>query len=161
MNTLLLIIDMQKAFINENTKHIIPKIEEKKKKKTYKNIVFTRFINTPESIYVKDLKYNGCIGNDKELVIDNYNYKVIDKKIYTALNTDLKNYIIENNIDKIYLCGIDTECCILKTALDLFESEYDVYILKNYCASMFGNEHHSNALKILERNIGKNRVGGI
>ena len=90
MNTLLLIIDMQKAFINENTKHIIPKIEELISKKTYKNIVFTRFINTPESIYVKDLKYNGCIGNDKELVIDNHNYKVIDKKIYTALNTDLK-----------------------------------------------------------------------
>ena len=83
---------------------------------------------------------------------------IIDKKIYTALNTDLKNYIIENNIDKIYLCGIDTECCILKTAFDLFESEYDVYVLKNYCASMYGNERHNNALKILERNIGKNRI---
>ena len=161
MNTLLLIIDMQKAFINENTKHIIPKIQELIDSNKYENIIFTQFINSPNSIYVKELNFDGCIGDDKNFVIDTKNYKIITKTIYSALNNDLKKYIKENNIDKIYLCGIDTECCILKTSLDLFENGYNVYVLKDYCACMFGNKKHNNALEVLKRNIGENRVGGI
>ena len=158
MNTLLLIIDMQKAFINPNTEYLIEKISNLINANKYNYIVFTRFINTNDSIYVSDLNYYGCIGEDKELVIKPDNHKVIDKKVYSSLNSELKNYIIENNIDKIYLCGINTDCCVLKTAFDLFENEYDFYILKDYCASTNGIEKHNNALEILKRNIGNKRI---
>ena len=56
---------------------------------------------------------------------------------------------------QIYLCGIDTECCVLKTAFDLFENEYDVYVLKDYCACMNGETRHNNALDILKRKYEK------
>ena len=158
MNTLLLVIDMQKAFINQNTEYLIEKISNLINTNQYNNIVFTRFINTNDSIYVRDLNYYGCIGEDKELVIKPDNHKVIDKKVYSSLNSELKNYIIENNITKIYLCGINTDCCVLKTAFDLFENEYDFYILKDYCASTNGIEKHNNALEILKRNIGNKRI---
>ena len=39
---------------------------------------------------------------------------------------------MENHIEQIYLCGIDTDACVFKTALDLFENEYDVYVLEKY-----------------------------
>ena len=158
MNTLLLVIDMQKAFINPNTEYLIEKISNLINANQYNYIVFTRFINTNDSIYVRDLNYYGCIGEDKELVIKPDNHKVIDKKVYSSLNSELKNYIIENNIAKIYLCGINTDCCVLKTAFDLFENEYDFYILKDYCASTNGTEKHNNALEILKRNIGNKRI---
>ena len=158
MNTLLLVIDMQKAFINQNTEYLIEKISNLINTNQYNYIVFTRFINTNDSIYVRDLNYYGCIGEDKELVIKPDNHKVIDKKVYSSLNSELKNYIIENNITKIYLCGINTDCCVLKTAFDLFENEYDFYILKDYCASTNGIEKHNNALEILKRNIGNKRI---
>lgn len=158
MNTLLLVIDMQKAFINPNTEYLIEKISNLISTNQYNYIVFTRFINTNDSIYVKDLNYYGCIGEDKELAIKPNNHKIIDKKVYSSLNSELKNYIIENNIDKIYLCGINTDCCVLKTAFDLFENEYDFYILKDYCASTNGIEKHNNALEILKRNIGNKRI---
>lgn len=58
-----------------------------------------------------------------------------DKKIYTAVNDELKDYIRENDISQIYLCGFDTDACIQKTAIDLFEQNYDVYVLKDYCMS--------------------------
>ena len=158
MNTLLLIIDMQKAFINPNTEYLIEKISNLINTNQYNYIVFTRFINTNDSIYVSDLNYYGCIGEDKELFIKPDNHKIIDKKVYSSLNSELKKYIIENNIDKIYLCGINTDCCVLKTAFDLFENEYDFYILKDYCASTNGTEKHNNALEILKRNIGNKRI---
>ena len=31
----------------------------------------------------------------------------------------------ENKIKDIYLCGIDTDACVLKTAIDLFENNYN------------------------------------
>ena len=56
------------------------------------------------------------------------------------------------------LCGIDTEACILKTAFDLFEKEYDVYVLKDYCASTLGVKRHNNAIAILKRNIDEKSI---
>jgi len=47
---------------------------------------------------------------------------------------------------------------VLKTAFDLFENEYNVFVLKDLCASMLGEKRKSNAIEIIERNIGKNRV---
>ena len=158
MNSLLLVIDMQEAFINENTEHLIEKVEKLIHSNPYDCVVFTRFINTPDSRYVRELNYDGCLGETKKLVISPEDYPVFEKTIYSAVNDELKDYIRKNNINKIYLCGIDTECCVLKTSFDLFESGYDFYILKDYCACMFGNLRHHNALQILERNIGKDKI---
>ena len=78
--------------------------------------------------------------------------------MYSARNEELEEYIANNNIDKIYVCGIDTECCVLKTCLDLFEKEYNVFVLKDYCACTHGVKSHNNAIQILKRCIGKEYV---
>ena len=159
MNSLLLVIDLQQYFINENTKEIPSKIEDIVNSGKYKNIAFTRFVNFKNSIYTKKLNWNGCINkNETQIVIDTKNNKIFNKSIYSAVNKELLNYIEENKIEEIYLCGIDTEACILKTAFDLFEKEYDVYVLKDYCASTLGVKRHNNAIAILKRNIGEKSI---
>lgn len=159
MKSLLLVIDLQKSFINENTEMLIPKITKLLNENKFEKVVFTRFINSYDSIWFKKLNYTGCMTEEsKSLQIDSRSNKVIDKKIYSALGRELITYIKENDITKIYLCGIDTECCVLKTAFDLFENAYDVYMLKDYCACMNGNERHNNAIEILQRNIGYDKV---
>lgn len=159
MKNLLLIIDVQKSFINKNTKDLPEKIQNLVDLNKYDHVVFTRFINSEENITYKELNYQGCMTEEeKQIVIKTGSYKVIDKNIYTALNEELSNYIRENDINELYLCGIDTECCVLKTAFDLFEKGYEVYVLENYCACTLGKERHNNAIEILKRNIGKNRI---
>ena len=82
---LLLVIDMQKTFIKENTEYLINRIESALNK--YDKVVSTRFINTNNSIYAKELCYYGCIDDDsKKIVIDTKDNMVIDKNIYTAYN---------------------------------------------------------------------------
>ena len=136
MNKLLLVIDVQKDFINENTKPILLKIEELVNSDNFKNVVFTRFINDVNSIWYKELNYKGCLTEEQQqIAIDTKNCKIFDKKIYSSLNDEFKKYLIENNIDEIYLCGFDTDACVSKTALDLFENNYNVYVLKDYCMS--------------------------
>ena len=46
----------------------------------------------------------------------------------------------------------------MKTAFDLFENGYNVYVLKDYCACTYGEIRHNNAIEILKRNIGEKYV---
>lgn len=94
----------------------------------------------------------------QSIAIDIKDNNVFDKKIYTAVNDELKDYIRENDISQIYLCGFDTDECIQKTAIDLFEQNYDVYVLKDYCMSHAGKEIHDLYIQNLSRLIGKNKI---
>lgn len=158
-NVLLLVIDCQKAFINEFTEPYIEKIEYLINSKKYKDIAFTKYINTEDSVFYTSLEYKKCLNEeDRKIIIDTKNYKVFDKMIYTALNDELEQYIKENEIEEIHLCGFDTEACVLKTALDLFENNYNVKVLADYTMSNSGIEYHNWALNILRKLIGKNKV---
>ena len=159
MNKLLLVIDVQKDFINEYTKPIVSKIEKLINNGQFENIAFTKFINDVNSIWYKELNYRGClIEEEQQIAIDTKDYKVFDKRIYSSLNDELKSYLLENNIDEIYLCGFDTDACVSKTALDLFENEYNVYVLKDYCMSSESIELHNVYINNLARLIGKNKI---
>ncbi len=159
MNSLLLIIDLQKVFINKNTRKLPKKINKIINDKKYNKIAFTRFNNFDDSIYVKKLKWKKCINvDDKKIMIGVGNNRVFNKYIYSAVNEEFIKFIKENNITNIYLCGIDIECCVLKTAFDLFELGYNVYVLKDYCACTHGIIRKNNALKIIKRCIGKDNV---
>ena len=70
MNNLLLVLDLQKSFINDNTKDLPKKIEQLIKLGQYDHVVFTRFINSENSIWYQRLNYRGCLSEeDKEIII--------------------------------------------------------------------------------------------
>ena len=128
---MLLIIDLQKNFINEYTKEVLLKIEKLLSKNIFDYVAFTKFINDTNSQFCKILNYKGCIDDeDRKIVIDTKNYPIFDKRIYTTLNLEFKIFLEKNNIKTIYLCGIDTDACVLKTAVDLFENNYDVKVIE-------------------------------
>lgn len=156
---LLVVIDLQNAFINENTKEAISKIEKLIETNSYDNIIFTKFINSLTNPVYTKIKWDKCMSLESQrILIDTKEYPVFPKETYSIFNSKLKDYLVKNNIQKIYLCGIDIECCVLVSALNLFENNYDVYVLKDYCYSMNGNQAFENAIGILKRNIGKDRV---
>ena len=159
MNNLLLVINVQEYFINEHTKFLIDKINNLIKSNKFEIIAFTKFINNENSIFYKVLNNKGCIlESDRAIVLDTTNYKVFEKEIYSAVNDELKKFIKNNNIDTVYLCGIDTDACVLKTALDLFEQNVKEKLLKEYSMSHSGIEYHNCAIKILEKLIGRDNV---
>lgn len=159
MKKMLLVIDLQKSFVNKQTKKLPSKIDKLIDSNKYDYVVFTRFINDQKSLWVKKLNFKGCITEkDKQIVIDTKDYKVLDKNVYTAFNSELQTYIKNKKINQIYLCGLDTDACVYKTAVDLFENNYDVYILKNYCMSNAGRKTHRYAIKNLKRLIGDNSI---
>lgn len=112
MKSMLLVIDLQKSFINENTLYLVKRVDKLVNSSKYDLIVFTKFINNEDSIWVKKLNYTGCISlEDREIVVDTKENIVLEKSVYTAYSKELINIINDNNIELINICGIDTECC--------------------------------------------------
>ena len=152
---LLLVIDLQKEFINEFTKKSISEISNLINSKKFDKILFTKFINNKDNPIFKKLNWGGCMNEESsKICIDVENNYVMDKETYTAYNEELIGYIKNNDIKNIYLCGIDIDCCVLVSALNLFENNYNVYILKDYCYSMSGEERKKLVIDILKHNIG-------
>lgn len=158
-NNLLLIIDLQNAFINQYTMKSKEDISRLLKREEYNNVLFTRFLNSESSPVYQKLKWGSCIDAEStKICIDTNGYDILDKTTYTALNDDMREYITEKQINTIHLCGIDVECCVLVTALNMFENNYDVRVLEDYVYCMHGEKAKANAIKILERNIGKRNI---
>lgn len=156
MMKILVVIDLQRAFINDNTKYLIDRIDNLVSSNYFDKVIFTKFINYEGSIYTRKVNYNRCISlEDREIMIDTKENLVIDKTIYSAYD-GIIDFITSDDI--IYLCGIDSECCVFKTALDLFENGYDVKVLKDYSACTHGEESNKYILNVIARNIGKSNV---
>ena len=142
--------------IRKNVPNIIKKLIDSN---IANHIVFTKFINYDSSNFYKILNYKGCMNEkDRNIVIDTKDYKIIEKRVYTAYNDELKLYIDNNNIKTIYLCGIDTDACVLKTALDLFENKFDVKVIEDCSMSHSGIEYHNSAINMLRKLIGNQNV---
>ncbi len=157
--SLLVIIDFQNAFINQCTikaKEEIPKLLENKK---YDEVLFTRFLNSESNPVYQKLGWDECIDMESvKICIDTAKYDILDKTTYTALNEKMREYIVRKGVDTVYLCGIDAECCVLITALNMFENNYNVRVLKDYVYCMYGEKAKKSAIEILERNIGRQNV---
>ena len=159
MKKMLLVIDFQNAFINHNTIKAKADIPELIKSGEFDEVLFTRFINNKESPVYKKLNWQGCIDEkSRNICIDINGYDVIDKDKYSAFGENICEYIKSRNIEEIYLCGIDIECCVLVTAFNFFENGYDIYVLKDFVYCTEGEKRKNNALDILSRNIGSQNI---
>ena len=159
MKKLLLVVDVQNDFINDDTKVLLHKISNLIDSNKFDKIAFTRFINCNKSRFFKDLHYKRCLTKKgTAIAIDTKDYKIFNKTTYTALTEELRKYLKKEKIDQIYLCGLDTNACILETALDLFEQDYDFYILKDYCMSSSSKKLHNNAINNLKVLVGDKRI---
>lgn len=71
---------------------------------------------------------------------------------------ELTKYLRENAIEKIVIAGIDTDMCVLKIAMDVFDIGIEPIVLTDCCASTAGLQAHLAGLAVLSRNIGANRL---
>lgn len=61
-------------------------------------------------------------------------------------------------ITTVAVCGVDTDACVMATALGLFDAGFETFVVSDACASSGGQEYHEAAIKILKRNIGEKYV---
>lgn len=162
----LVVVDMQNGFITEHSQPVVPVIVDlvRRWQAGRGDVVFTRYLNYPCSPFERLIGWTKMADSPEtdfvpELVpYLNSHMPVVDKHIYTLFTPEGTRLVDEHGWTDLYLCGIDTDSCVLKTAVDAFERNLTPWILKDACASHAGPEAHAAGLFIAGRFIGTNQI---
>jgi nicotinamidase-related amidase len=152
----LLVVDVQNYFVNEHTRHIVPKIIDFIEAEKPDKIFFTRFINSKGSNFFKATGFKRCFSKkDVEMPVEFEKYinnNLFNKTTFSALK--VKQLIKQlNKSDQLLICGTDTECCIYMAGMEAIDMGFDVKILKDLCASHFGIKYHKKGINLIEVNL--------
>tara|TARA_Y100000310_G_C20552418_1_gene748774 strand:- start:551 stop:1063 length:513 start_codon:yes stop_codon:yes gene_type:complete len=157
---LLIIIDVQKGFINEFTKEVPERIKDHLAENQYDFVVFTKFINKPDSKFVKRLNWKGCMKPEETEIVDELKEfinkeNLFEKDTYSAFKSkELMMFIQANEVSQIFLCGLNTDACIIASAFDGFDLGLDIYIIKELTNTFWGpNEYNELVLKNMGHKI--------
>jgi nicotinamidase-related amidase len=163
MSELLLIVDVQVGFINEFTHHIPQRVVRLIDRDRYAPLLFTRFVNTPGGPYDRFLDWHSC--NDEpetDLVPELKPFAqpdfVFSKLGLCGMPDELINYLRQHCLERVFIVGIDTDMCVLKIAMDLFDMGIEPIVFTDCCASTAGLQAHLAGLAVLSRNIGAMRL---
>lgn len=159
-NSILTIIDMQEGFRCKEVEQIIPVIDQLCKSFTGTR-VFPAFYNKQGSLFQTQLHWKRFqTPEDVKIVkeLDEHAVTIIPHSGYTVYNKELQYEMASRNVKEVYLCGVFTDVCIIKTAMDLFDAEVEVFVVSDACATPHGREIHNVVLKSLNQILGSDHV---
>lgn len=162
-NPVLIVIDMQNGFLGEKSSHVVEGVVRLVAECRQRSIpvVFTRFYNREGSPFETLIGWRRLREDtETELAkeLQNIPGAVIDKDFYSAFTSEFEQLLEENGWRTLILCGVATESCVMKTAVDAFERHLVPLVVADATASDAGDELHQAGLMILRRFIGKNQL---
>ena len=155
----LFIIDVQKGFINAWTEHIPGRVEALQDQ--VRTVFVTAFVNPQGSMHRRLIGWPRFAPGSEETALafaPRADAAVIEKSTYTCATPAVVERLRREGIGRVNLCGIATDNCVLKTAVDLFEAGIEPVVLSDACASHGGPACHDCGLRLLRRFIGENQV---
>ena len=163
MSEPLLIVDVQVGFINQFTHHIPQRVVCLIEQKQYSPLLFTRFINAADGPYDRFLDWHSCNSEPETDIVPELkalaqNGSIFSKSGLCGMPDELTDYLRQQNIERVFIVGIDTDMCVLKIAMDLFDIGIEPIVFTDCCASTAGLQAHLAGLAVLSRNIGAMRL---
>ena len=70
-----------------------------------------------------------------EIGVERETDTILSKTCFTMCLPQVEEKLKEIGTESVILCGIETQACIQKTALDLLERGLDVHIIADACSS--------------------------
>ncbi|MBD5784480.1 isochorismatase family protein, partial [Francisella tularensis] len=77
---------------------------------------------------------------------------------YTVYNDELKDLIKKLIPAKVYLSGLFSDVCLLKTAMDMFDDGIVPYIIKDLSGSPHGDIAHEVEFEDMKEGLGADRI---
>lgn len=162
----LVVVDVQNGFITDHSRHVVPVIVElvERWKASGRDIVFTRYINYDNSPFERIIKWSKLKHSPEIDIIDDLQpltgspASVVDKRVYTLFAGDGEELVRARGWTDLYICGIDTEVCVLKAAVDAFERDITPWLISDASASHAGLETHRAGLLVATKMIGARQV---
>jgi nicotinamidase-related amidase len=162
----LIVVDVQRGFMNEFTHHIPERIVRLVERDRCAPLFATRFVNSARSPYRRLLDWHACarppetdlVPEITELLRAHDGSKVFVKRGFTGLPEELADHLKTHRIRQVTVVGIDTDMCVLKIAMDLFDMNVRPTVLIDCCASTAGLLAHLTGLAIISKNVGPQQL---
>ena len=157
--TALIILDLQNCFITDKTKSLPQKIKKHIELQKYDFIIFSKFINSESSNFIKKLNWDKCktspeidiVSEFSEIAVKNH---IFEKNTYSIFKSkEFVDFLSQNKISKLFFCGLDLDACILASAFEAFDLELDFEILYDLSSSSTKIDIDNSAKQIINRNL--------
>jgi nicotinamidase-related amidase len=167
----LVVVDVQNGFITPHSAPVVPVIADlaRRWQDAGGAVIFTRYFNYPGSPYERLIGWHALqaapetdLADEVAQLAEHPAAVVADKTAYSALTPEVLSLLAREGFTDLLICGIATDGCVLKTALDAFEAGYTPWVLSDACASNASSvppaEVHAAALALLSRLIGAGQL---
>lgn len=159
----LLVVDVQQGFINDFTRHIPERVATLIEQHEYAPVLFTQFINVEDGPFQRFVGWRECASEPDTDIVPELASLASDevtfsKPGFAGISDDLGAYLKAEGVERITIVGIDTDMCVLKVALDIFDLTIEPFVLVDCCASTAGLQAHLAGLAVLARNIGADHL---
>jgi nicotinamidase-related amidase len=163
MERILLVVDVQNCFLNDFTRMIPERITALAASGNFCRVLFTRFENAEDSPYRRILDWHGCedspgIDLAPEIMPLVEPDCVYLKPGFTGIPGALAERLLAERPGEVAIAGIDTDMCVLKVAMDVFDLGFAPVVYVDCCASTAGLQAHLAGLAVLARNIGADNL---
>lgn len=160
---LLLLVDMQKGFMNEATQPVVPAVQRLVKIWQERDwpIACSRFINLQGSNWERLRDWHELQGEPETSLIpelENVTRYVFKKSTYSAWSPEILSVAEIHRAHDVVIAGVDTNECVLATALGVFDTGFTPWVVQDACASTGGNKPHDMAVELLGALLGERQV---
>ena len=156
---ILLAVDMQNGFLTTpETEEVLTNVVDNAN--LFDQVWATRFFNRNPN-FSRQVNWDEMVsGSETELdpSLTPVVSKTFDKPSYSPPADDLIQALQNEGIATVAVAGVDTDACVMDTALELFDAGIETYVVSDGSASSGGTEYHEAGIKLLERNIGEDYV---
>ncbi len=164
--TVLVVVDVQNGFVGSRSRHVVPVIVDLVHRWQARggSTIFSRYLNYPGSPYERLIGWTSMrSAPETDLVTELQPYAakataVVNKTIYSLFNDQGVDIFARGGWTDLLICGIATESCVCKTAVDTFERNLTPWVLVDACASHAGTVTHEAGLVVTSRFIGKRQL---
>ena len=164
MKNFLLVIDIQEGFIDSNTLEAKSRIDALIASGIFDCVIASVYSNYEGSPISRFMGWYGMMSADEQKVSGNARKSdyFVYKTRYSACCNELMEFLKKENGGKIpervFVAGVDTECCVLLTAAELFEAGIKPIVMAYYCASSGGEKSHNAGLESMRSIIGESNM---
>ncbi|MFE1763735.1 cysteine hydrolase family protein [Streptomyces angustmyceticus] len=166
MTGVLVVVDMQNGFITPETASVVPTVVDlvERWEHTGRDVVFTRFRNPPGSPYERLMHWTGFRSAPENELIPELtdhaarSFAVVDKVRYSAFTEEMDQLVRRRGWTEFVICGIATEMCVLKTAVDAFERGFRPRIVTDASRTYAGDAAHEAGLALAARLVGAEQL---
>ncbi|MEU9418396.1 isochorismatase family cysteine hydrolase [Streptomyces sp. NPDC048272] len=165
-STALLVIDVQRGFVNEHSRDIVPAVVRLVDgwRAAGAPVVFTRFHNAPGSPYETISGWKRLRTAEEQAFVEalgpfiDDTALVIDKGQASVFTPEGSQLIQDSGWSDLVLCGIDTDACVYDSATAAYQRGHRPWVVTDACASSGGSQYHEAALLLAARNLGADQL---